>query len=554
MENSVVWPRGKFIGGSGAMNVMLYVRGNARDFDNWNLLGNPTWDWQNVSEYFRKLEDIQEQELPQNKINYGIGGPLKINWFQNEEPFKHALFDAAQELGYKQLADINGNELVGVGIAPAILDEGISFSPAKAYLSPAKNRANLHVIKHAHVTKVNVDNTTGQVIGVDFTVNRTHYFSVVTNKEVVLSAGSIGTPHILQLSGIGADKYMRRLNMSTIRNLKVGFSLQDHIYAPVFLKFNQSNAVNSAPSDLIDDLYNYIMHKKTANRIFDVVGFFNTVVSNVTDAYPNIGTQYVIFKRGEISTLTDFLTRMGYNDSIAQPILDANAVADVAVVLVILLNPQALGKVRLNSTDPYTPPRIQPNHLDHKEDVATLVQGIQLTRKFYNTTAFALQEVSEIDMNLTQCAYGRPPKVKPTKAPKPSKNQHKKKDKGKHATVAETVAPVVPQTPAELPAIAYGSDQYWECYIRLFATSLHHPVGTAKMGPASDPFAVVDSRLKIHGLNGIRVIDASIMPKIVSGNTEAASVMIAEKGSDFIKEDWMHQPNSQPTANKKDEL
>lgn len=558
---SAIWPRGKFIGGSGAMSGMLYVRGNARDYDNWDQLGNPSWGWHNnVSEYFRKSEDIQVEGLPQNDSNYGVGGPLKVNWFQNEEPFKRLLFSAAQELGYKQMLDINGNEHVGLGIAPAILDHGISSSPAKAYLGPAKDRANLHVIKHAFVTKVNVDNSTGQVTGVDFTINHTDKFSVISKKEVVLSAGSIGTPHILLLSGIGPDKYTRRLNMPTIRDLKVGFSLQDHVYAPIFLKFNQSNAVTAPPPDSTDDLYNYIKHKKGANRIFDVVGFFNTV--NVTDAYPNIGTQYVVFKRGEISILTDFLSKIGYNDSIAQPILEANNAADTAVVLVILLNPQSLGKIRLNSTDPFVAPRIQPNHLDHREDMATLVQGIQLTRTFYNTAAFMQHEVSEINMNLADCVHGRPPKVKtpkPTKAAKPLKKQHKKKDKGKHAPVEEIAAPVVVDPPVapEPPPIAYGSNEYWECYIRQLATSLHHPVGTAKMGPATDPFAVVDARLNVHGLKGIRVIDSSIMPKIVSGNTAAASVMIAEKGSDFIREDWQNQPAepiAQPVTNAKNEL
>lgn len=566
IANEVVWSRGKFIGGSGGMNVMLYVRGNSRDYDNWELMGNPSWGWQNVTEYFKKIENIEAPELTANNSNHGTDGLLKINWVQNEEPFKQLLFNASKELGYNQILDINGNDHMGMGSAPAMIDQGMPASPAKAFLAPAKDRANLHVIKHAFVTKVHVENSTGQVTGVEFIVNNTTTMTVRASKEVILSAGSVGTPTLLQLSGIGAEKYLRRLNISLVRDLKVGFSLQDHLYAPIFLKFNASQSVEATPTDSADDLYNYIKHKDSAfstKRIFDVIGFFNTV--NVTDIYPNVGTQYVVFKRGEISILTQYLNQLGYNDSVAQPILDANNVADVAAVFVVLLNPQALGKIRLNSTDPFVAPRIQPNYLDRREDVATLVQGIQLTRNFYNTTAFTQNEVTEINMNVAPCQHmpqkkikSKPPKpVKPTKPPKTPKNKHGKKYGHTTTTTTTTAAPPVqPLEAAAAEPIAYGSDQYWECYVRHFATSLHHPVGTAKMGPANDPYAVVDSQLNVHGLRGLRVIDASIMPKIISGNINTATIMIAEKGSDFIKRAWENtlQPTDTASQIERNEL
>lgn len=560
IANDVVWPRGKFLGGSGGMQVMLYVRGNPRDYNHWQQLGNPTWGWSNVSEYFKRSESFEESSLGENDTIHGHDGPLKINWVQNDDAFKQVLFDAAKELGYKQLEDINGIEQMGIGIAPAVVDQGIPSSPAKAFLSPAKDRANLHVIKHAFVTKVNIDNSTGEATGVEFIVRNATATTAKVRKEIILSAGSVGTPQILQLSGIGAEKYLRRLNIPLIRHLKVGFSLQDHIYAPVFLQFNASKSVTAAPTDSTDDLYNYIRHKEgvfSTKRIFDVIGFFNTV--NATDAHPNIAIQFAVFKRGEIAILTDFLNKVGYNDTVARPIFDANNAADIAVVFIILLNPLAMGKIRLNSTNPFIAPRIQPNHLDRREDVTTLVQGIQLLRTFYGTSSFLLNEVSEINMNVAECIQSRPKKVKvkPAKSERPAKSTKSYKGKGtkgeQRVIEQQQTEPIVELPPGPEP-IAYGSDQYWECYIRHFATSMSHAVGTAKMGPATDPFAVVDSRLGVHGLKGLRVIDASVMPKITSGNINTATVMIAEKGSDFVKEDWANRTSGEQTNKNREEL
>lgn len=569
--HNMTWPSGKMIGGSGGMNLMFYMRGNQRDYDNWELLGNPSWNWQNVLEYYKKAENYSAAiGTPGFEQFHGTSGPLQVNAFNNAEPFKQMLFDAAQELGYKQLEDINANEYIGVGSAPGTIANGVRYNAAKAYLSPAKDRINLHVIKYAHVTKVNIDNSTGQVTGVDFTINKTQALTATSTKEVVLSAGSIGTPHLLQLSGIGPDKYFRRLNMSTVRDLHAGWSLQNHISVPIFLKFNVTPSTN--PTDetqtqtenvdansidasvtpatpatpatgaevlptvgSTDQLYNYITQRKgvfSDQSVFDAVGFFNTV--NLTDAYPNVGTHYAVFKRDDNVIIGEYLKHLGLNETVSQPIIDANKDADIAIVFVTNLNPVAMGKVRLRTADPFDSPNIQSNNIDRPEDVATLVQGIQLTRKFLETAVFTTNGVSEIVIPISECETLPPKKVKKVKPPKPTKEKKKGQNKGKTAEVvteAPLVEPVLPE------AIVHGSDQYWECYVRQLSMILQHPVGTAKMGPATDRFAVVNDRLKVHGLTGLRVIDASIMPKIVSANVYAATIMVAEKGSDLIKED-----------------
>lgn len=569
LTHNMTWPSGKLIGGTGGLNLMFYLRGNQRDYDNWELLGNPSWNWQNVLEYFRKAENYNAAVgTPGFEQFHGTTGPLQVNAFNNQEPFKQLLFDAAQELGYKQLDDVNANEYIGVGTAPGTVANGVRYNAAKAYLSPAKDRANLHVIKYAHVTKVNIDNTTGLVTGVDFAINQTHTVTATSTKEVVLSAGSIGTPHILQLSGIGPDKYFRRLNMTTVRDLHAGWSLQNHISVPLFLKFNETlpptpteeapventeaspveptttPAAETATTETetattagsTDQLYNYIMQRKgvfSEQSVFDAVGFFNTV--NLTDAYPNVGTHYTLFKRDDNVIIGEYLRHLGLNETVSQPIIDANKFADIAIVFVTNLNPVAMGKVRLRSADPYDSPNIQANNLDRPEDMATLVQGIQLARKFLETAAFTSNGVSEVVIPITECETLPPKKVKKVKPPKPVKENKKKGKKGKEAEAVTEPPPVEPVLPE---AIVYGTDQYWDCYIKQLSMTLQNPVGTAKMGPATDRFAVVDERLKVHGLTGLRVIDASVMPKIVSANVYASTIMIAEKGSDLIKEDY----------------
>lgn len=555
LAHNVSFPSGKFIGGSAGMNVRFYVRGNPRDYNEWEYAGNSGWNWENILQYFKKAENYQNEGNDAVEIDelHGKTGPLPINSFINEQPFKQTLLDAAQELGYKQIADLNGNEYIGIGQAPGAISQGKLFNAAKAYLSPAKNRTNLHVIKYAHVTNVNVDNTTGHVTGVTFQINQTHEITVVTTKETILSAGSIGTPKILQLSGIGPEKHLTRLNISTVRNLHTGFSLQNHITVPLFIQFNvsdvQTSETSTSPTENadanktttdgnVDTLYDYIKQRKDISElqnIFDVLGFFSTINS----PYPNIGTQYSVFKKGDDILLAEYLKlKIGFNETVSQPILDANKVADIAIVFVTLLNPTGLGKVLVANTDPYAQPLIQSNVLDRPEDIASLVQGVQLARSFLQTSQFQQLNASDIILSIPECESVpvRKIKVKPTKPTKPPKKD--KKHKGQTTTTTPPPPPPVEIEP--LPEqIPFGSDKYFECYVRQVSTTQYHPVGTSKMGPIIDRFAVVDSRLKVHHLTGLRVVDASIMPKIVSAPIDAATIAIAEKASDLIKEDWI---------------
>lgn len=617
LSENVTWPSGKLIGGSAAINVNshFYVRGTPRDFDEWEFAGNPTWNWQNMLGYFKKIENYQMDGAAAatptttppatNSMDdlHGRNGPLPINSFVNDHPFAQTLFDAAKELGHQQLADVNGRERIGIGCAPGAISQKKLYNAAKSYLSAAKDRTNLHVIKYAQVIKVNADNTTGRVSGVTFRINQTQELTAVAAKETILSAGSIGTPKILQLSGIGPEKYLTKMNIPTVRNLHTGFSLQNHITVPLFIQFNATDvqptgtdatggaptpaavpaaapaavpvapaAVPAAPAavpaatatatnpqaniDSTSALHEYIKKQTdilSLQNVFDVFGFFSTI----NTPQPNIGTQYAVFKKGDDILLTEYLKlKLGLNETVAQPVIDANKLADIAIMFVTILNPMSLGKVQLRSADPNELPMIQANYLSNVQDVATLTQGIQLARKFLQTTPFQQLKASEIVLSMPECEAVQvkvkkvkpPPTPKPTKPPKAKKG--KKGQKTTTTTTTTTPAPVVPAQPAPEP-IPYGSDRYFECYAKQLSTTFYQPVGTSKMGPSTDRFAVVDARLKVHQLTGLRVVDAGIMPKPISTPFDAATIAIAEKASDMIKEDWA---TATPAAPKHPEL
>ncbi|KAJ6627313.1 Glucose dehydrogenase [FAD, quinone], partial [Pseudolycoriella hygida] len=340
----------------------------------------------------------------------------------------------------------------------------------------------------------------GTVIGLEFTYNNTNEFTVKTKKEVILSAGTIGTPQLLMLSGIGPGKQLKKLEIPLIKDLPVGRNLQDHVAVPLFFLLNKSTARTPLKLDIMDDIFNYAMHRTGvlgATGAGDMVAMINTTNSE----YPDILLLHHVFRRDAID-IQFYLTVMGYNEMIGRVILDSNRDAHIGIVNVLLLNPKSEGKIKLRSADPNDKPKIYPNYLNHTDDIETLVRGIKYQVDYVNTETFKTSEAVLLRLPLLDC-----------------------KD------------------------LEYQSDEYWKCYASYMSTSMYNPTSTAKMGPKSDKSSVVDPRLKVKGIKGLRVIDASVMPKVVSANINAAVVMIAEKGADFIKEDWKTAENE-----KKDEL
>lgn len=494
LKNGCYWPRGKMMGGSHGINALIYFRGNREDYDNWSALGNPTWDYDSVLEYFKKTEQNLNETYfeKQNKQWHGDQGEMPVGQYGNDQDSRHVFIEAAKEHGYNLLDDINAEEVLGFTYLQGTVKNGQRFSTAKSLLVPAKDRKNLHIIKHAHVTKVTIDKH-NTATGVEFTYKNAHKLSVTAKKEVILSAGAVSSPHLLMLSGIGPKEHLEKFKIPVIKDLPVGKNLQDHVISPIYFQFHKSTAQPETITDTLDSIYNYAIHKKgnlAGIGSINLAGLINT--ENHT-GYPDIEIQCFDFKRGSFS-LEKNLRINGYTENVIKAIIDANVDGEINDVYVELLRPESSGEILLNSANPFDKPKIIPNYFEHDADSKTLIRGIQFVTNLLNTNTFKKHEAELVHIPFDDC------------------------DK-----------------------LEYRSDDYWNCYLSHMATTVYHPVGTTKMGPDSDKEAVVDSKLRVKGIKGLRVIDASIMPKMVSANTNAAVIMIGEKGSDFIKSFWQNK-------------
>lgn len=487
---SCSWPRGKMLGGTNNMNAMIYARGTRDDFDDWERRGNPTWGYDDVLKHFRKAENLQSHKDYFKKGDHGTEGPMIIDNFLSDNAFRSVIKDGMSELGYKPAKAFNEESFVGYMDILGTTSKGRRINTVTSHILPHLDRKNLHVIKHALVKKIHFDKN-NIATSVEFVYKGSKTYKVRAKKEVILSAGAIASPQILMLSGIGPKSLLIKNKIGVVKDLPVGKNLKDHASLPIVFRLNKSTASEQDPKELIDGIYNLLMNRTSFllhHEATALTGFINT--TSVNGPNPDIQTTH-FFSRKNSPELRNYLVATGFKDYIKESVLSANSDTNTFIIYLLHLKPKSAGYVELASNNINDKVKIQPNYMEESEDVDTYVRAIKIYTRLVDTKAFKENEAELHQLDLPACK-----------------------------------------------SFAYKSDDYWKCYIRHMSTTVYHPVGTTKMGPKTDPTAVVNPRLQVHGVPNIRVADASIMPDIVAANTNAACVMIAEKAADFIKEDW----------------
>ncbi|MBC7414833.1 MAG: GMC family oxidoreductase N-terminal domain-containing protein [Herminiimonas sp.] len=460
---SLIYPRGKVLGGSSSINGMIYMRGQARDYDEWSdLTGDASWRWDSVLPLFMKSEDHHGGA----DAFHGAGGEWRVEKQRLSWSILDAFQGAAAQSGIPKTDDFNRGDNEGCGYFDVNQKRGIRWNTAKAFLKTAKRRGNLDIMTGCHVERLTTESGPEGVrcSGVEFNGGGREWHAQ-SRRETILAAGAIGSPHLLQVSGIGPADILRQHGVSVVADLPgVGENLQDHLQMRMAFKVNNAKTLNTMAGNWVGKM--------------------------------KIGLEYALFQSGPMSMAPSQLgafTRSDASQASAnleyhvQPLSlekfgDPLHAFPAFTASVCNLRPTSRGHVRLGSGSALTAPKISTNYLSTEEDLDVAAAALRLTRRIVAAPALARYAPQEFKPGIQY------------------------------------------QTDAELRQVAGD-----------IGTTIFHPVGTCKMGRPDDPMAVVDSQLRVRGVAGLRVVDASIMPTITSGNTNSPTIMIAEKAAQMIR-------------------
>jgi len=461
------WPRGKVLGGSSSINGLVYIRGQAQDFDHWRQLGNAGWSFDDVLPYFRKSED----KIGGGDALHGTGGPLAVSEVDDYDPISKAFIKSCLDLGFPSNPDFNGRVQEGAGYYHLTTRNGRRCSTAVGYLRPAMKRPNLQVVTHALSERIVVDGK--RAVGVTYRRNGAVQ-TVRARREVIVCGGALNSPQLLLLSGIGPGAHLAEHGIAVQHDLPgVGQSMQDHFQARIVLKCRFPITVNDimmSKISMVKTGLDYLLRRKGPLTI--------------------AAAQAGLFARTRPELETPDVQFATVNFSADRPAEGLHKFSGFSLVA-YQLRPESRGELKLKSADPNVPPAMHPNYLATETDRQTIIDGLKLGRRLLGTP----------DMQ--------------------------------HFIAGEYI-----------PGEAVRTDDELLDYAKQYGGTVFHPTSTCKMG--SDTMAVVDQELRVHGMEGLRVVDASIMPAVVSGNTNAATIMIAEKAADMVRH-GIRQGGSQGT-------
>lgn len=496
-------PRGKALGGTSTINYMIYNRGNYRDFDGWAADGNEGWSYKEVLPYFLKSENANLKGKENSPYHYHKG-PLSVEDVPYRSKSAKAFVKGSKQLGHEEV-DYNSYTQVGVSYVQATTLRGKRHSAAKAFLDPILGRPNLHILTSARVTKVLIDPQTKTAYGLEYLKNKKRH-TVNARMEVILSSGTFSSPQLLILSGVGPAHQLNRIGVPLVHDLPgVGQNMYDHMshFGPTFI-VNTTRQTLRTDYIGIPEVKQFIRGHGILTSIggVEALNFVKTKNSKDPADFPDVE---LIFVPGSLASDQGTGLRRGMRvsqhvyDTVYKP-LENHAVEHWST-MIMLFHPKSKGYLELKDKNIFHWPRFYPNYFADSDDVETMLEGIKEAIRIGHSPAMQKLGARLHDIPLPNCAH-----------------------------------------------IHFGSDDYWRCSIRTLSCTLHHQIGTCKMGPHTDATAVVDPQLRVHGINRLRIADTSIIPKPPTSHTNAASFMIGEKAADMIKETWLQttQPSNPP--------